>query len=113
MSLARQLYFCVHVAQIAQSAKETLHLLRVTLGMSAHSKGKGKSFLLYKQFDLRAFLFTIHYQAKHAKIGDSAPEPLTRATADHRGDIGDSILVDLKIRLPDGQVLIRYNSYRV
>ena len=44
------------------------------------------------------------YQAKQAKLTEEPPEPSNRTIADQQGDVGKSPMVDLRIRLPDGQV---------
>ena len=44
------------------------------------------------------------YQAKQAKLTEEPPEPSNRTIADQQGDVGESPMVELRIRLPDGQV---------
>lgn len=47
----------------------------------------------------------IFYQAKQAKLAEDAAEPSNKAITDQQCGDGESPMVELRIRMPDGQVL--------
>ena len=51
-----------------------------------------------------SILLLMFYQAKQAKLTEDASEPFNRTVADQEGLAEGTMMVDLRIRLPDGQV---------